>query len=448
MQIAHTSTSLLIPTYMPEFLPQDSGEKSLWSESAIADPVSERLIGPVRADVLVVGGGYTGLSSALHLAQSGVRVVLLEAKCIGYGGSGRNAGLVNAGMWKNPDHVQRQLGMEIADRFSLALRDSPALVFDLVRQFDMSCKAIQCGTVNIAHKASSLAYLEDRCGQLQAIGAPVTMIDGNTAQTISGSPVYRHGGILDPSAGTIQPLSYARSLARVALQQGAQLYRNSAIENLAHKEGRWIAKTEQGEVSAQQVIIATNAYADSNSQNVRESTIPIFIFQCATPPLPVAIAESIIPQRQGLWDTQTLMTSSRIDDEGRLIMSSAGSLQGFHRSIRENWMRRMRERIYPQTRGVPWANYWTGQVGVTWSKILRIQLLAPGVYAPAGYNGRGIGTGTLIGKHLADSIVKGNTEDFPFPLEVLYHEKWRRSRAAYYSYGTLALQTIDSHVKF
>ena len=429
---------------MTDFLPQDSGEKSLWSESAIADPVSDPLIGPVSTDVLVVGGGYTGLSSALHLAQSGVQVVLLEAKCIGYGGSGRNAGLVNAGIWKNPDHVQRQLGKEIADRFNLALRDSPALVFDLVRQFDMSCKAIRCGTVNIAHTASSLAYLEDRCRQLQAIGAPVTMIDGDSARSISGSPVYRHGGILDPGAGTIHPLSYARSLAQAALVQGARLYRNSAIESLVLKNDRWIAKTDQGEVSAQQVIVATNAYADGNSQNVRQSTIPVFIFHCATPPLGDAIAESIIPQRQGLWDTQTLMTSSRIDDEGRLIMSSAGSLQGFHRAIRQHWMRRVRERLYPQTRGIPWANYWSGQVGLTSSKILRIQLLAPGVYAPAGYNGRGIGTGTMIGKHLADAIVKGNTDEFPFPLEALYREKWRHSRAACYAYGTLALQSIDS----
>ncbi len=433
---------------MSDFLPQDSGEKSLWNESAIADPVSDPLIGPVSTDVLVVGGGYTGLSSALHLAQSGVQVVLLEAKCIGYGGSGRNAGLVNAGIWKNPDHVQRQLGRERADRFSLALRDSPALVFDLVRQFDMSCKAIRCGTVNIAHKASSLAYLEERCRQLQAIGAAVTMIDGDTAQSISGSPVYRHGGIQDPSAGTIQPLSYARSLALAAQQQGAQIYCHSAIENLVHKEGRWIAKTDQGVVSAEQVIVATNAYANGNSLKIRESTIPVFIFHCATAPLAAAIAESIIPQRQGLWDTQTLMTSSRIDDQGRLIMSSAGSLQGFQRGIRQHWMRRERERLYPQTRDVAWAHYWSGQVGLTSTGILRIQLLAPGVFAPAGYNGRGIGTGTMIGKHLADAIVKGNTDEFPFPIEALYHEKWRRSRAAYYSYGTLALQSIDSRFKF
>ena len=155
------------------------------------------------------------------------------------------------------------------------------------------------------------------------------------------------------------------------------------------------------------------------------------------------VAASVIPQRQGLWDTQTLMTSSRIDGNGRLVMSSAGRLQGIQRAIRSNWMARTRERLFPQTRGANWAYQWSGQIGVTSSKILRVQLLAPGVFAPAGYNGRGIGPGTVIGKHLADTIVSGNRDDFPFPIEALYHEKWPGLRAAYYSYGSLALQLMD-----
>ena len=130
---------------MTDSLPQDCGEKSLWGESAIDDPVNDQFSGQARVDVLVVGGGYTGLSSALHLAQNGVSVILLEAKNIGFGGSGRNAGLVNAGIWKNPQHVQRHLGAEAADRFNRALIDSPAFVFDLVSRFNMECSSY--GTV-------------------------------------------------------------------------------------------------------------------------------------------------------------------------------------------------------------------------------------------------------------------------------------------------------------
>jgi glycine/D-amino acid oxidase-like deaminating enzyme len=394
----------------------------------------------VRADVLVVGAGFTGLSSALHLAEKGGSVVLLEAGTVGYGGSGRNAGLVNAGTWKNPEHVVRMLGAEAGARFNQALRDSPALVFELVERYQLQCEASRCGTVHIAYSAAGMSGLEQRCRQLQDLGASVEVIDGARSQALSGSPAYRHGGLLHASAGTIQPLSYARELARAAIGQGVSLYQQSAIVALKRQDDRWLATTARGQVSAEQVILATNAYADANSANVRESILPVYIFQCATPPLPLALAAGIIPERHGLWDTHSLLTSSRVDADGRLVMSFPGRLQGGQRALRQGFALRKRDHLFPQLRGTPWEYFWTGRIGVTASKILRVQLLAPGLFAPAGYNGRGIGTGTVMGKHLAETIASGNRGDFPFPIEALYREKWQGVRAAYYDYGTLALQ--------
>lgn len=428
---------------MPEFLPQDPGENSLWAATAIDNPVDSRLCESLRADVLVVGGGYTGLSSALHLAEQGTDVVLLEARSIGFGGSGRNAGLVNAGAWKNPQHVVRQLGAEKGERFNLALRDSPALVFELVERFEMNCDAQRVGTVHIAHSAGAMQALEERCRQLQALGAGVELIDGASASRISASPRYRHGGILDPGAGTIHPLGYARSLAAAAAGAGAQIFEDSGIIGLEREQGGWLARTAQGEVAAAEVIIATNAYADRNNPQVRDSIVPVFIFQCASEPLDPDLARRIIPGREGLWDTQSLMTSSRIDSAGRLIMSSAGRLAGYRRALRESWMTRNRQKLFPQTRGLRWEYRWSGQVGVTDSRILRVQSIAPGIHAPAGYNGRGIGPGTVIGKHLADALIKGGFEDFPFPVEASHRESMRNLRAALYEYGTLALQIAD-----
>ena len=428
---------------MPDHQPQDPGENSLWAATANASPNCERLRDSLRADVLVVGGGYTGLSSALHLAEAGVDVVLLEGRRLGFGGSGRNAGLVNANVWRNPQHVVEQLGAEKAERFNLALRDSPALVFELVERHAMDCHAHRVGTVQIAHSAAGMKDLEERCRQLQALGAGVELIDGTLSERLSGSRLYRHGGILDPAAGTIHPLSYVRSLARAAQQGGARIFEESAILGLEQTPQGWRANTAAGEVSAERVILATNAYADANSARVREATVPVYIFQCASEPLNSDLAETLIPERHGLWDTQPLMTSSRIDAAGRLIMSSAGQLAGYQRAVREDWMRRNRERLFPQTRGLRWEYRWSGRVGVTDSKILRVQLLAPGLYAPAGYNGRGIGPGTVIGKYLAEAIVSGSDDSIPFPLEPLHHESWRGLRAAGYSYGTLALQFVD-----
>ena len=318
---------------MSDHLPQDAGEKSLWGATANANPVSHQLEESIQADVLVVGGGYTGLSSALHLAEQGVSVVLLEAKSTGFGGSGRNAGLVNAGVWQNPEHVNKELGEAAGERFNMALRDSPALVFELVRRFDMSCDANQSGTVNIAHKRSDMTYLEDRCRQMQALGATVEMIDGASVRGdigISGISVTVESWTR--SAGTIHPLNYVRGLAKAALDQGARLFQESGVESLSRHNDRWLATTSQGEVSADQVIIATNAYADKNSEQVQEiDPSGVYFPVCDRTVWQRMSRLSIIPQRHGLWDTQTLMTSSRIDSDGRLVMSSAGRLQGLQR---------------------------------------------------------------------------------------------------------------------
>ena len=427
---------------MIDYLPQDSGELTLWGKTAVDTIEPESLQESLEADVLVVGAGFSGMSTALHLSEQGVSVVVLESHSVGFGGSGRNAGLVNAGVWQTPDYVVEQLGEEAGNHFNQALYDSPSLVFDLINRYQIDCQGKRCGTINIAHSASAVDYLQSRCQQLQKLGAEVRFIDGDRSSAMSGSSYYRHGGILDPNAGTIQPLSYARGLAKAAIGQGAQLFQNTPLVSLERDDNRWLAKSPNGQVSAEKVVLATNAYADENSQGVRDSTTPVFIFHCATEPLAADVAEAIIPERQGVWDTQTLLTSSRIDASGRLIMSSAGSLRGVVKSIRQNWMKRLRDRLYPQTKSMPWAYQWSGQIGVTSNKLLRIQLLAPGLFAPAGYNGRGIGPGTVIGKHLANTLISGNRNEFPFPVEALHSEKWRKLRGMYYEYGTLALQCV------
>lgn len=428
---------------MTDCLPHDLGEHSLWADTGVPDLETLGLTGSHKVDVLVVGGGFTGLSCALHLAEQGATVCLLEAKNFGFGGSGRNAGLVNAGVWQTPDYVEQQLGKAAGERFNLALRDSPALVFELIQKYAIDCDAQRKGTINIAHKASALDYLENRFRQLQDRGSGVILLDAAQSESLSGSPLYCHGGILDPNAGTMQPLNYARGLARAAIEQGAKLFQQVPLRSLERVGSQWQAKTLDAMVTAQNVIIATNAYSDERCAGVKQSTLPIFIFHCATQPLDSEIAAGIVPQRHGIWDTRLLLTSSRIDASDRLLMSSAGPLHGFQKVIRQDWMRRLRDRLYPQTSGVEWSYHWSGQVGLTSNKLLRIQELAPGLIAPVGFNGRGIGPGTVIGAQLANLLITNNRKEFPFPIQPLKREAWRAAKSAYYEYGTLALQLID-----
>ena len=369
--------------------------------------------------------------------------MLLEGKSFGFGGSGRNAGLVNAGVWQTPDYVEQQLGKAAGERFNFALRNSPELVFELIKKHAIDCDAQRTGTINIAHRASAFDYLESRCRQMQGRGSGVILLDGAQSESLSGSPLYCHGGILDPNAGTIHPLNYARGLARAAAEQGAKLFQQTPLRSLERVGNQWQAKTRDAMVAAHDVIIATNAYSDENCAGVKQSTVPMFIFHCATQPLDAEVAAGIVPQRHGIWDTRLLLTSSRIDASNRLLMSSAGPLHGFQKLVRQDWMKRLRDRLYPRTRGTEWSYHWSGQVGLTSNKLLRIQELAPGLIAPAGYNGRGIGPGTVIGQQLAEFLITNNRKDFPFPIQPLRPEAWRAAKAAYYEYGTLALQLID-----
>ena len=233
---------------MTNHLPQDEGELSLWGETAIELPVSQSLQEKIDVEVLVAGAGYTGLSTALHLAEQGVSVAVLESRSIGFGGSGRNAGLVNAGVWKTPDYVVGQLGKRAGENFNKALFDSPAQVFDLIERYKIDCEAKRCGTINIAHNVSALDYLRDRHKQMRKLGASVRIIDGEEAGLLSGSPFYRHGGILDRNAGTLQPLSYARGLAKSAKELGVRIFEGTPLISLRQHDDGWLATTGAGEV--------------------------------------------------------------------------------------------------------------------------------------------------------------------------------------------------------
>lgn len=419
-------------------------ENSLWAHSAVPPVATERFSGDATADVLIIGGGFTGLSAALHIAESGGNVILLEAMEFGFGGSGRNAGLVNPGVWLTPQEVDQQLGRKDGDKLNNALGRGPEEVFGLVKRFGMSCEALNTGTIYVAHSAAKIDYLKQRHAQMAERGATCEILSGEETARLTGSPLYRHAGLLDPRAGTIQPLSYAREMARAAQSVGAKLHQKERVQGLRKNGGKWLAKLANGSIAADQVILATNAYSDAVVPETREATIPVGMFQVATDILPPEMANSIVPERHGVWDTRLVMLSTRIDAAGRLVMCSAGSLaEGGIDSLRPNWTMRARDRVYPQLRGVKWSYHWSGTVGFTTNHLPRVHIPEPGLIVPIGYNGRGIGPGTVIGKACATMVLGGPLADFPLPQQALKRQDWRLTRSSYYEFGSAAAQLIS-----
>ena len=203
-------------------------------------PATTPLSDDVRADVAIVGGGYTGLSTALHLAKRGIKAVVLEAGPVGFGGAGRNVGLVNAGMWVMPDELPNVLGAVHGDRLLTLLGDAPAAVFEIVRTYNIACELRTEGTLHCAVGATGLEELKAREAQWQARRAPVRVLDSQETARRVGSNAYS-GALLDLRAGTIQPLAYVRGLADAALKEGAAIHTQSPVSGVEAAPAGWRA---------------------------------------------------------------------------------------------------------------------------------------------------------------------------------------------------------------
>ncbi|MBN1006056.1 NAD(P)/FAD-dependent oxidoreductase [Amphritea pacifica] len=416
---------------------------SLWAESASPAPLTTPFQGQKSASVVIIGGGYTGLSTALHLAEKGVDVILLEAQEIGFGGSGRNVGLVNAGLWVSPDEVEATLGATYGERLNTQLAGAPDLVFSLIERFGIPCEAVRNGTLHLSHSARGDRILLKRAHQLQTRGAPVDLKDQATTARLTGTNRYR-SSLFDPRAGTIQPLSYARGLAHAAQSLGARIYTGSAVTGLRNSgDGEWTVNTANGSVIADQVVIATNAYSGHLHKPLQQSFIPLFFFQYATRPLAPELLEKILPQKHGCWDTRQVMSSIRLDNSGRLIIGSIGNVTDTGNEFLQSWASHQLSRLFPdcfkqsEISHNPdfWSHGWSGRIAFSNDHLPHLHSLAPGLTACIGYSGRGIGPGTMVGKSLADYLTGMPLEEMFIPVTQLKPITARRTREQYYARG-------------
>jgi glycine/D-amino acid oxidase-like deaminating enzyme len=425
----------------------DALSHGLWEMTAPPAPPTTPLEGEVRADVAIIGCGYTGLSTALHCAEAGAKVVALEAVEIGFGGAGRNVGLVNAGMWLAPDDVATGLGPDYGERLLELLGNGPSEVEALVNKHGIECEFGRNGTLHCATGQSGLAKIEDRCAQWDKRGAAVKLLSREETARRIGVDIYA-GSLLDLRAGTIQPLAYARGLARVALAAGAGVHTQSPVRSAERTGEVWRLKTDAGSVVADWVVVATDAYAASGPwpQGKREQIrVPYFNF--ATRPLAPELAASILPGREGCWDTRMIMNSFRFDKAGRLIFGSIGALRRAGLEVHRAWAKRALKKTFPQIGEVDFEAQWYGMMGMTSNALPRFHRLASNVVTFCGYNGRGIGTGTVFGRLLAELVLgKLSDRDMPLPVTEPEEPAFPALREAYYEAGAQIAHAVGARV--
>ncbi|MDQ2066057.1 FAD-binding oxidoreductase [Xinfangfangia sp. CPCC 101601] len=418
----------------------------LWEASAPQAPATKPLQGEARAEVAIIGAGYTGLSTALHLAERGISALVVEAAEIGFGGAGRNVGLVNAGMWVMPEDLIKTLGEDYGNRLLDFLGAGPGYVWEMVQKHQIACEANPVGTLHAGVGPEGYSELQERARQWQARGAPVELLDREAAAQAFGSKAYS-GALLDRRAGTIQPLAYARGLAHAAVKAGAVIHTSSPVTGIERDGQGWRVQTPQGTVRAGRVVVATDAYTKLVMQDIARQQVTLPYFNMATQSLPADVVQSILPGRQGVWDTKEVLSSFRFDAANRLVFGSVGALRNTGVAIHRAWAKRALRKIYPQIGDFRFEHEWFGAIGMTSDNLPRFHRLDEGIFAFCGYNGRGIAPGTVFGREMA-RFLAGETraEALPLPLSVPNPTAWRGLRSAFYEAGAQLVHLTEARL--
>lgn len=367
------------------------------------------LAGQVGADIVVIGGGIAGSSAALHAAEHGADVVMLEANEIGWGASSRNAGHVAPATKLLPQEVERRYRSVFGPRLNDAAESGPDFVFGLVEKHGIDACAVKNGVIVAAHTPKALKALEERANYLRSRGEPVEMLDYGQAATVIGSGFYL-GAFLDKRGGTINPLTYVRGLLRAAIKAGARIYERSKALRINRTGSGWSAETDIGLVQAKRVLICTNAYSDDLWPGLRQTIVLVRAYQLASGGRHGSSGEAANDryaqapsgaagqQRlpHPLWRYRsrfrTRNTARHLGIDTAPARNLSADPSGQHRSL------------------VEWLD------GLSPSKAWQMHELAPGVLAAIGCNGRGVAIATFLGREIAAHAMGKPRKDLVIPL--------------------------------
>jgi glycine/D-amino acid oxidase-like deaminating enzyme len=404
---------------------------ALWAATAGPAPATPALAESISADVAIVGGGFLGLSCALHLAERGVRAVVLEAHEPGWGASGRNGGQVIPGLKHDPDELEAMFGREAGAALTTFAGATADVVFDLIARHGADVPHVRGGWLQGAHTDAALDQAKRRAEQWAARGAPVEITDAARTASIMGVETYK-GGWVDKRAGAIQPLAFARALARAALAAGAAIHGDTRVTGLSQDGARWRLATAGGAiVTAERVVLATNAYVGELWPGIRQTIVPMNSFLIATQPLSDNVRRSILPEGHVSSDTRKLLLYIRLDAEGRLLVGGRGFFTEPRGPGAWAHLERALGALFPQAAATPIAHRWCGRLAVTTDYLPHLHAPAPGLLIDAGCQGRGVGLQTALGRAIAAHLAAGDA--LPLPVTPIRGIPFHRFHQAYVS---------------
>ncbi len=380
----------------------DEHVDSWYARSAVPAPERPRLEGRVTADVAILGGGLTGLSAALELAEAGLRVVLLEARQIGWGASGRNGGQVIFGYSCDQAKIEALVGREDARR----MFDWSVEAVDLVRQ-RIARHGIAAdwrdGHAHVAIKPRHITELKAWQRDLEEnYGYPLQWWDREQLREVLDSPRYL-GGLYDPRSGHLHPLNFTLGIAAAAERAGALLFERTEVTKL-ERGAKPVLRTAHGEVQADFVVLAGNAIVHGIAPELDDKIMPVGTYVGATPPLGEELARQLIRNDMAVADINWALDYFRFSADHRLLFGGRASYSTLPPPNLPGVMMRRMARVFPQLKGVRFEHIWGGLIDISRNRAPHWGRLGDNIYFAQGFSGHGVATTGLAGRVIAEAI--------------------------------------------
>ena len=412
---------------------------SYWGETVVI-PAIDSMPLPTSIDVVVIGGGITGLCAARALAGRGVGVAVLEARSIGWGASTRNAGMVLTGLKVGAGTLIARYGRDLARQLFKASLDAVDLVENLVASERIDCHFNRCGHLSLACKPAHYQHFETAADLLaREFAHPVQLLPRAQLRAEIGSEVY-HGGLVDGSSASLNPAQYVAGLTRAARDAGALLHENTPVHAVARHGLRWRVSTEHGAIDAAEILVATSGYTGAATPTLRRKILPIGSYVIATEPLSEALARELSPRARMMYDSRHFLHYFRLTPDRRLLFGGrARFVPETELTVRQSAavLRQGMLAVFPQLQQQRVEYAWGGTLDFTYDTMPHVGQV-DGCHYALGYAGHGVALASLLGTRVGETLGTGAVNEMPFaqlpfpgaPLGLYSGQAWFLSFAA------------------
>jgi len=383
----------------------DFERRPYWQATMPAIPDRRGRALPSSADVVVVGGGYTGVAAARRLAQLGKQVTLLEAHHLGWGASTRNGGIIHAGYTWGPSELVKRYGPATGPALFAETLEAYRFVTDVIRDEGIDCEFRERGHLELAYGRAHVPHLEEACVDLTRAGVEATVVPKERLHEEIGSDAY-HGALAVEGSGLLHPGKWFAGLAASADRAGADLHEGVRARRLRRNGPRLVVETDRGSIVAGQVLVATNGYTDRFAPTLRRRMLPIGSYIVATEPLPADLAAELSPKGRAFFDTKNFLYYWHVSADRRMIFGGRASFIPTSVDRTAGILYRGMLTVHPQLAGYRVEYAWGGNVGFTVDRMPHIGRFGGVAYA-MGYCGTGVAMSTWLGTRAAEWLAGG-----------------------------------------